>query len=80
MQLLAILIFADILILLFRSAVYLARVEKTKNKPYGSWSNVLGPQFRGSALDVGENLEKELREGEQKKRRGSKTRHSKKKM
>ncbi len=80
MQLLAILIFADILILLFMLAVYLARGEKSKNKPYGSWSNVLGPQFRGSALDVGENLEKELGEGEQKKRRGSKTRHSKKKM
>ena len=53
MQLIGILIFAGILILLFGLAVYLARGEKSKNKPYGSWSNILGLQFRGSAFDVG---------------------------
>ncbi len=79
MQLIGLLVFAGILILLFGLAVYLARGEKSKNRPYGSWSSVLGPQFRGSALDVGENLEKELGEGEQQMRRGSKVRHSKKK-
>ena len=59
MQLIGLLIFIGILVVLFGLAVYLARGEKSKNKPYGSWSNVLGPQFRGSAYDVGENLKKE---------------------
>ncbi len=78
MQLLALLIFAGILILLFGLAVYLANGEKSKNKPYGSWSNVLGPQFRGSALDAGENLEKELGEGKHEKRRGRRSPKKKK--
>ncbi len=78
MQLVGLLIFIGILVLLLGLAVYLARGEKSKNKSYGSWSNVLGPQFRGSAYDVGENLKKEMREGEQhfRKRR---PRHTKKK-
>ncbi len=79
MQLIGLLIFAGISILLFGLAVYLARGEKSKNKPFGSWSNVLGPQFRGSALDVGENLEKELGEGDHQSRKGRRSRNSKKK-
>jgi hypothetical protein len=54
MQLIGLLIFMGILVLLLTLAIYLARGERPKNKPYGSWSNVLGPQFRGSAFDVGE--------------------------
>ena len=49
------------------------------NKPYGSWSIVLGPQFRGSALTVGENLEKEFEEREQKVHKGRQVRHFEKK-
>lgn len=79
MQLIGLLIFIGILVLLMTLAIYLARGEKSKNKPYGSWSNVLGPQFRGSALDVGENLKKELEEGEKQYRKGKRPRHSKKK-
>jgi len=79
MQLIGLLIFAGLLILLFGLAVYIARSEKSKNKPYESWSNVLGPQFRGSAYDVGENLKKELGEGEQQFNKGRRQRHSKRK-
>ncbi len=80
MKLVGILIFIGILVLMFGIAVYLAQGEKSKNRPYGSWSNVLGPQFRGSAFDVGENLKEEFGEGEHQKRSGSKVRHPKKKQ
>jgi hypothetical protein len=79
MQLIGLLIFIGILVLLLILAIYLARGEKSKNKPYGSWSNVLGPQFRGSAFDVGEDLKKEIEEGGQQFRKGRRPRHSKKK-
>ena len=75
MQLIGLLIFFVILVVLFRFAVYLAGGEKSKNKPYSSWSNVLGPQFRGTAYDVGENLKKEM--GKQQYRKGRRERHSK---
>ena len=69
MQLIGVLIFIAILVLLFGLALYLARGEKSKNEHYGSWSNVLGPQFRGSAYDVRENLNKEIEEGRRQSRR-----------
>jgi len=47
--------------------LYASRGEKSRDKPDWSWSNVSGPQFRGSALDVEENLEKELGEGKHQK-------------
>ena len=59
-----------ILVLLLAFAIYLARGEKIKNSPYGSWSKVLGPQFRGSAYDVGENLKEEMREGDSNSQKG----------
>lgn len=71
--------FFHILRLLFGLAVYLASGEKSKNKPYGSWPNVLGPQFRGSALDVRENLVKEMGEGKRKKGKGGHWNSKKKK-
>ena len=79
MQLIAALIFIGILVLLFAFAIYLARGEEPKSEHYGSWSNVLGPQFRGSAYDVRENLNKEIEDGRQQFRKGSRPRHSKKK-
>ncbi len=79
MQLIGLLIFIGLLVLLLILAIYLARGEKSKNKSYGSWSNVLGPQFRGSAFDVGEDLKKEMEEGKKQLRRGRRPRHSKKK-
>ncbi len=69
MQLIGALIFIAILVLLFGLALYLAKGQRPKREHYGSWSNVLGPQFRGSAYDVGENLNKELEEGREQSRR-----------
>ena len=77
MQLIGLLIFVGILVLLLAFAIYLARGEKIKNSPYGSWSKVLGPQFRGSAYDVGENLKEEMREGGQQFPKRRRPRHSK---
>jgi copper oxidase (laccase) domain-containing protein len=75
MQLIGLLIFIGILVLLLILAIYLARGEKSKNKAYGSWSNVLGPQFRGSAFDVGEDLKKEMEEGGRTSRRKKRKHH-----
>ena len=77
MQLIVALIFIGILVLLFGFAVYLARGEEPKSEHYGSWSNVLGPQFRGSAFDVRENLNKEIEAGQS--RRVRRSHHSKEK-
>ena len=64
MQLIAGLIFVGILVLLIGAAIYFARGQKPKSQHYGSWSQVLGPQFRGSAMDVGERLNEEISEGQ----------------
>ena len=69
MQFIVVLIFIGILVLLFGFAIYLARGEEPKSDHYGSWSNVLGPQFRGSAFDVRENLNKEIEAGRGNSRR-----------
>jgi hypothetical protein len=69
MQLIAALIFIGILVLLLALAAYLARSQKSRNDPYRSWSQILGPQFRGSAFDVGDNLNKEIEAGRQHSRR-----------
>ena len=50
MQLIGLLIFIGILVMLLGLAIYLARGEKSKNKAYGSWSNVLGPNLEGLLL------------------------------
>ncbi len=76
MQLIAALIFLGILVLLLGFAVYLARSQKSRNDPYRSWSQVLGPQFRGSAFDVGDNLNKEIEAGQQQSRRVRRSHHS----
>jgi len=69
MQLIAALILIGILVLLLAFAIYLARGEEPKRGHYGSWSKVLGPQFRGSAFDVRENLNKGIEAGRGKSRR-----------
>jgi hypothetical protein len=79
MQLIGLLIFIGILVLLLAFAIYLARGEEPKSEHYGSWSNVLGPQFRGSAFDVREDLKKEMGEGKQHLQRRKRPRHSKEK-
>jgi copper oxidase (laccase) domain-containing protein len=76
MQLIAALIFLGILVLLLGFAVYLARSQKSRNDPYRSWSQVLGPQFRGSSFDVGDNLNKEIEAGRQQSRRVRRSHHS----
>ena len=72
-------IIISILALLFGFAIYLAKGEEPKSEHYGSWSNVLGPQFRGSAHDVRENLNKEIEGGRQQFHKGRRPQHSKKK-
>jgi hypothetical protein len=62
-HIIATLILLGILALLSAGAIYFARGQKTRNKRYGTWSNVLGPQFRGSAFDVGEKLNEEIAAG-----------------
>src|SRR5260370_17417848 len=80
MQLIGVLILLGILVLLLVFAAYLARRQKSKNQPYGSWSNVLGPQFRGSAFDVGEKLNSEIEAGRQQQpRRVPRAHHTKRK-
>src|SRR5258708_37694599 len=80
MQLIGVLILLGILVLLLVFAAYLARSQKSKNQPYGSWSNVLGPQFRGSAFDVGEKLNSEIEAGRQQQpRRGGRAHPTKRK-
>ena len=70
-------IIISILALLFGFAIYLARGEEPKSEHYGSWSHVLGPQLRGSAYDVRENLNKEIEDGQGKSRRVRRTPRSK---
>ncbi len=76
MQLLAALIIIGILVLLLGAAMYFARGQKTRDEHYGSWSNVLGPQFRGSAFDVGEKLNEEIEAGRQQAQRTRRTKRS----
>jgi hypothetical protein len=77
MQLIGVLIFIAILVLLFGFAIYIAGGEEPKSEHYGSWSNVLGPQFRGSAFDVGEKLNEEIEAGRRQSRRTRRSHHSK---
>lgn len=76
MQLIAALIIIGILVLLLGAAMYFARGQKTRNEHYGSWSNVLGPQFRGSAFDVGEKLNEEIEAGRRQAQRTRRTKRS----
>ncbi len=76
MQLLAALIIIGILVLLLGAAMYFARGQKTRDEHYGSWSNVLGPQFRGSAFDVGEKLNEEIEAGRRQSQRTRRTKRS----
>ena len=80
MQLIAALIFIGILVLLLALAAYLARSQKSRNDPNRSWSQILGPQFRGSAFDVGDNLNKEIEAGQQQSRRRQRAQHTRSKQ
>ena len=64
MQLIAALIFSGILLIVLGAALYFANHQKPNTHPYSSWSNVLGPQFNGTAMDVRENLEKDIATGQ----------------
>ncbi len=75
MQLIGVLILLGILVLLLAAAIYFARGQKSRGPRYGSWSNVLGPQFRGSAFDVGEKLNEEIEAGRQQARRARRKTH-----
>jgi len=63
------LIILGILVLLFGFAIYLAKGENPKSQHYGTWSNVLPPQFRGSAYDVNERLNADIEAGRRFSRR-----------
>jgi hypothetical protein len=77
MQLIGALIFIAILVLLFGLALYFARGQSPKREHYGSWSNVLGPQYRGSVYDVREKLNEEIEAGRGQSRRVRRSHHSK---
>ena len=77
MQLIGALIFIGILVLLFGLALYFARGQSPKREHYGEWSNVLGPQFRGSAFDVREKLNEEIEAGRRQSRQPRRTHHAK---
>jgi copper oxidase (laccase) domain-containing protein len=62
-HIIATLILLGILALLAAAGIYFARGQKTRNQGYRTWSNVLGPQFRGSAFDVGEKLNEDISAG-----------------
>jgi len=79
MQLIGALILIGILVLLLGAALYFARSQKTKNESYRSWSQVLGPPFRGSAFDVGEKLNEEIEKGQQQARRSRRANRSRNK-
>ena len=78
-HIIATLILLGILALLVAAGIYFARGQKTRNKGYGSWSNVLGPQFRGSAFDVGEKLNEEISAGKRQPHPGQRHQHHHKK-
>lgn len=59
MQLIAALIVIGIFVLILGGCLYLASRQKPKGQHYGSWDQVLDPQFRGSAFDVNEKLNAE---------------------
>jgi copper oxidase (laccase) domain-containing protein len=79
MQLIGALIFIGLLVSLLGFAAYLARSQKSRNDPNKSWSQVLGPQFRGSAFDVGENLNREIEAGRGQSQRVRRSKRSKNK-
>ena len=82
MQLIAALILCAILLIVLGAALYFANYQKSYTNPYSSWSNVLGPRFNGTAMDVRENLEKEIAAGQRQAstgRQASKRKRSKRK-
>ncbi len=81
MQLIAALILCGILLVILGAALYFANHQTPNQHPYGSWSNVLGPRFNGTTMDVRENLEKEISAGQHQAsvgRRTSRRKRSKK--
>jgi hypothetical protein len=64
MQIIGVILLMGILMLLLGGCLYLANRQKPKKQHYGSWSQVLGPQFNGSAMDVGEKLNEEISVGQ----------------
>ena len=73
MQLIAALIVIGIFVLILGGCVYLASRQKPRSQHYGSWGQVLGPQFRGSAFDVNEKLNAEIEAGQHQSHRRQRT-------
>ena len=79
MQLIAALIFIGLFVFILGGCLYLAKRQKPKSQHYGSWSNVLGPQFRGSTLDVNEKLNAEISAERHQSHQAHRTRHTRSK-
>jgi hypothetical protein len=62
-SLIAFLIFVGIFLFILGGCLFLASREKTHGNPYGSWSQMLGPQWNSRAMDVGEQLNKDIASG-----------------
>lgn len=73
-------IFVGIFLLILLGCLFLASREKTHGNPYGSWSSIMGPQWNSRALDVGEQLNKDIAAGRRQARhaarRASHTSHT----
>jgi hypothetical protein len=76
MQLIAALIFIGLIVLILGGCMYLARRQKPKSQHYGTWSNVLGPRFGRSPLDVNEQLNEEISES----RRAHRAQHTRRRQ
>jgi hypothetical protein len=62
-SLIAFLIFVGIFLFILFGCLFLASREKTHRNPYDSWSSIMGPQWNSRAMDVGEQLNKDLAVG-----------------
>ena len=62
-SLIAFLIFVGIFLLILLGCLFLASREKTHRNPYDSWSSIMGPQWNSQAMDMGEQLNKDIAAG-----------------
>ncbi len=80
MQLIGALLFIAIFLLIVGASIYFAGHQRPRSQHYGSWSRVVGPQFNGSAMDVGERLNEKIAAGQHQARQARRTHHTRSKQ
>ncbi len=70
-SLIAFLIFVGIFLFILLGCLFLASREKTHRNPYSSWSSIMGPQWNSRAMDVGEQLNKDIATGRRQSHRAA---------